>query len=212
MVLPPLFRFSLTWLSTGSDLWTRRMPGTVRRRLELWPTWSARLWPKKIWKKCLTRPYWPACRTTAPISTRGGNRNNEKSKGRHRTRWRVCPSHGGKGTAVWLKADLRWVSALIFTTLLSLSWSGFSWVWVLPGLASSLGFPLKEPDVEQDLDSTVAGNQSKTVGSKMFLLFVFIQRAVLVLSWMRFTTEPSLVLGEPALKIQQYCVIFLTWV
>lgn len=37
-------------------------------------------------------------------------------------------------------------------------------------LASSLGFFLKEPDVEQDLDWTVAENQRKTHGSKSFSL------------------------------------------
>lgn len=50
-----------------------------------------------------------------------------------------------------------------FDPLLTLSWSGFSLVWVLPGLVFSLGFSLMVPDVEQDLDWSVAENQSKTV-------------------------------------------------
>lgn len=137
-MLPRPFRFSLTWLSTGSDRWTQQTPGTVRWRLELWPTWSAPHWPRRIWKKCLTRPYWPACRAAAPTSTREGNRSTGKSRGRRRTRWRVCPSHGGRGTAAWRRADMRSVS----DSLLTFSWSGFSWVWVLPGLAFSLGFSL----------------------------------------------------------------------
>ena len=37
-VFPLLFRFSLTWLSTGSDLWMQQMPGTVQWRSELWLT------------------------------------------------------------------------------------------------------------------------------------------------------------------------------
>lgn len=130
MVLPPLFRFSLTWLSIGSDPWTHRTPGTVWWRLELWPTLSAPLWPKRISKKCLTQPYWPVCRTTAPRSSRGENKNGEKSKGRHRTRWRVCQSHGGKGTVVWPSAADLWSLRLWSSTDLML-------VWIQPGLGSA---------------------------------------------------------------------------
>lgn len=65
---------------------------------------------------------------------------------------------------------------------------------------------LMEPDVEQDLDWTVAGNQSKTVTD--LKCFVFIQRGVLVLSWKRFTTEPSRILTKPALKNSSTAVFF----
>lgn len=57
------------------------------------------------------------------------------------------------------------------TLMLTLPWSGFSWVWILPGLAFSLGFSLTEHDVEQDLDWTVAGNQSKTVTDLKYFCF-----------------------------------------
>lgn len=59
------------------------------------------------------------------------------------------------------------------TPMLTLPWSGFSWVWVLSGLAPSLGFSLMERDVEQDLDWTVAGNQSKTVTGLKCFCFLF---------------------------------------
>lgn len=77
--------------------------------------------------------------------------------------------------------------------LVTLSCSGFSWVWLLPGLTSRLGFSPLEPDAVQDLDWTVAGNQSETV-MDLKTFFCFLLSGVLVLSLMRFT---------PALKIEQ---------
>lgn len=120
-------RSSLTWLNTESGLWTQEMLRTVQWRLELRPTWSAPLWPKKISRKCLTQPYWPACTTAALVNTEEGNKNINISKDRHRTRWRACQSRGGKGTAVWPKADL---SCLWFSLSKWILW------WHYPSLVS----------------------------------------------------------------------------
>lgn len=78
--------------------------------------------------------------------------------------------------------------------------SAFSWVLVLPGRPFTLGLSLLEPDAEQDLDWTVAGNYSKTVTDLRRLILGFLFGEGFSSSLDEIYTEPSSVLAQSALK------------
>lgn len=90
---------SSSWTNAKRSRYLRRRPGCVPRRSKPPPTLSAQPWLRRTSKRSSMQPLWPAFSTRTPSSSQRSPRAGLP------TRWRPCPSPGGRSTAVSYDAD-----------------------------------------------------------------------------------------------------------